>query len=85
VGRNTQQLLDRVPRSAIRSAEVENTTAWLRPEKTLTLKMWKWESSLVETLTFQSNRKNGTSEKPKFERDLLESRSSSKIDKTKAK
>jgi hypothetical protein len=38
--------------------------------------MWKWESSLVETLTFQSNRKNGTSEEPKFERDLLESRSS---------
>jgi hypothetical protein len=25
--------------------------------------MWKWESSLVETLTFQSNRKNGMARK----------------------
>jgi hypothetical protein len=31
------------------------------------LKMWKWESSLVETRTFQSNRKVGTFKEPKFE------------------
>jgi hypothetical protein len=44
--------------------------------------MWKWESSLVETSRFQSSRKIGTSEKPKFEQDLLESQSSFNYRKT---
>jgi hypothetical protein len=44
--------------------------------------MWKWESSLVETLTFQTSRKIGTSEKREFEQDLLESQSSFNYRKT---
>jgi hypothetical protein len=44
--------------------------------------MWKWEGSLVETRKFQSNRKTGTSEKPKFEQDLLERQSSFNYRKT---
>jgi len=44
--------------------------------------MWKWESSLVETETFQSGRKTGASEKPEFEQDLLERQSSFNYRKT---
>jgi hypothetical protein len=44
--------------------------------------MWKWESSLVETETFQSSCKTGASEKPEFEQDLLESQSSFNYRKT---
>jgi hypothetical protein len=44
--------------------------------------MWRWGSNLVDTETSQSGREVGTSEKPKFEQDLLESQSSFNYRKT---
>jgi hypothetical protein len=46
------------------------------------LKVWKWESYLVETRTFLSDLREGTVEKPKFGQDLLESHSSFNQQKT---